>query len=829
VENFAGTIFEQFRVRNAKPFKKFDINLRNRGLVRMKGPNGVGKSSVWHLFTQTGYAETPNKASKTDLMLSDKDFLLEQTFLKHGSRYVAALAVKSKELSPLGEPYGSGLYLFRDGVDISKHNDKDTKKLIKQTLGWSLEEWYGYVYLAQQTTHTLINGTRSDRQTYLSALFNLTPLDVLAKHYKDKENSLKEQVSELEKEKQEYAVKVSMLAGRSISKFESDLEEIGQTLISLGNNVKNFQVEQDKFLRFGVLSQQLSTFPADLKSSSDIQAVLEALRAQQAEFMAAQQYAHTLSISLVKLIAVPEPITPPDYQEVLNSPDLNWVEAQEHLRNLKLLALTAPVQEVILPEGIESTLAFPDIDVMAVQRKISSIESRPAAPTVSRITTVQLELLRNNVSTMQSDMAVLRSEIKLLEFQGDICDKCGTALDTHDRGGKLQEKQQEMENYIVTINAIKKRLVLAEDADSQWRSYDTLGPDLSSELPELKASLVSFQEKQRCQQIKTQHEAWLKYQENQKLVEKLPELKVRIELYQKKQTYRALADQRLQFEKYLSEKASLELTLEKHKNEKSYLFDQTPAISKQSDFLNLALQREQVAAELKTLEGTKDQTAKIEAFKQEISDLMLEKGKITQEVKEIDQLNKSIETLGISVKSKEHVYREQKKSELLAKGFGKAGQLRELQLSKFSRYLEEALLAHTYRQLPNHRFTIQVDDGIDILTSKDGCTPYDVKTMSGGEKGSLSVAFLFALDDLLPPAKRTNLKIVDEVEANFDPERRKDFVSYTLQELKKRAETVVVISHSDEADQGNFDSIWEIKEGKILEHSPEDRKFSEVM
>src|SRR5208282_3101722 len=181
-----------------------------------------------------------------------------------------------------------------------------------------------------------------------------------------------------------------------------------------------------------------------------------------------------------------------------------------------------------------------------------SIESRPAAPTVVRVTAAQLELLRNNVSTMQADMAVLRSEIKLLEFQGNVCDKCGTALDTHDRGGKLQEKQQEMENYIVTINAIKKRLVSAEDADSQWRSYDTLGPDLSSELPGLKASLVSFREKQRCQQIKAQYERWVEYRENQKLVEKLPELKARMDLYQKKQTYRALADQRLQYEKYLS-------------------------------------------------------------------------------------------------------------------------------------------------------------------------------------------------------------------------------------------------------------------------------------
>src|SRR5690606_34266622 len=105
------------------------------------------------------------------------------------------------------------------------------------------------------------------------------------------------------------------------------------------------------------------------------------------------------------------------------------------------------------------------------------------------------------------------------------------------------------------------------------------------------------------------------------------------------------------------------------------------------------------------------------------------------------------------------------------------------QLSKFSRYLEETLLSHTIRQLPQHRFKIVVDDGIDIMTSKNGGPYYDVRTMSGGEQGALSVAFLFALDDLLPPDRRTSLKIVDEAESAFDVEKQKDFSEFTLPAL----------------------------------------------
>jgi DNA repair exonuclease SbcCD ATPase subunit len=827
LENFAGTIFERFRVRNAKPFKSFDLNLRNRGLVRMKGPNGAGKSSVWHLFTQTGYSETPNKASKTDLMLGEKDFLLEITFLKRGSRYVAAQAVKCKEAAPNGESYNTGLYLFRDGADISKHKDQDTKKLIKQTLGWTLEEWYGYVYLAQQTTHKLINGTRSERQTYLSALFNLTPLDVLAQHYKDKADALKEQVAALEKEKQEYAVKLSMLNGRSLAAFETDMEELSHSITTLNNTLVKMQAEQERFLRFTLLTDQIKTFPADLKPLVELQEFLAALRAQQAEFMAAQQYTQTLQESLGKLVPVAEPVTPADYQDVLNSPDLDLVQAQQSMRDLQKLLVMAPVEAITLPADIENILATPDIDSAAIQRKITLIESRPPAPAVERVSSEQLASIRNKLSTLKGELAVFNAEIKLLEFQGEVCDKCGTPLDSHDRGTKLSDKKTEIENYTVVISTTTKKLRALEAADDLWRTYDALGPDLSAELPELKASLATFQTKQAYRIVKAQHEAWLKYKEAQELITKIPELQTRINLYQKKQSYRTLADQRLQYEKYVSEKANLELTLEKHKNEKSYLADRSVEIFRQDALVKSATQKQAVEEELKTLEGTKDQTKKIESFKAEIADLQAQGGKISQEMKEVIQLNKSIETLGASLKSKENLYREQKKNELLQKAFGKAGQLRELQLSKFSRYLEEALLAHTYRQLPNHRFSIVVDDGIDILTSKDGGTPYDVVLMSGGEKGSLSVAFLFALDDLQPPSKRTNLKIVDEVEANFDAERRQDFVAFTLQELKKRAETVVVISHSDATDLGNFDHIWEIKEGKLLDIAPEAREFSQ--
>jgi ABC-type dipeptide/oligopeptide/nickel transport system ATPase subunit len=69
------------------------------------------------------------------------------------------------------------------------------------------------------------------------------------------------------------------------------------------------------------------------------------------------------------------------------------------------------------------------------------------------------------------------------------------------------------------------------------------------------------------------------------------------------------------------------------------------------------------------------------------------------------------------------------------------------------------------------------------------------------------------------------LKILDEIESAFDVERQQDFIQYTLPELRNRAETIVVISHSNAASAGAFDKIWEIKNGVVKDTTKESRIF----
>jgi hypothetical protein len=66
------------------------------------------------------------------MMFTDKDFPARSYFPKEWLAVRGAHATKSKEKSPTGDPYSSGVYLFRDGTDISMHRDPDTVKLYPQ-------------------------------------------------------------------------------------------------------------------------------------------------------------------------------------------------------------------------------------------------------------------------------------------------------------------------------------------------------------------------------------------------------------------------------------------------------------------------------------------------------------------------------------------------------------------------------------------------------------------------------------------------------------------------------------------------------------------------
>jgi ABC-type transport system involved in cytochrome bd biosynthesis fused ATPase/permease subunit len=76
----------------------------------------------------------------------------------------------------------------------------------------------------------------------------------------------------------------------------------------------------------------------------------------------------------------------------------------------------------------------------------------------------------------------------------------------------------------------------------------------------------------------------------------------------------------------------------------------------------------------------------------------------------------------------------------------------------------------------------------------------------------MSTSFILTLADCVPYHKKANLLILDEVDAQLTDDGKYRFTNQLLPMLRKKHDSIFVISHSKETQTANiFDQIWEIE------------------
>ncbi len=826
--------FGQFRIRNAHPFVAVDLDFNRRGLVRLKGANGAGKSSLVNLLTFLYFGSHPNKATKSDIMAETKNFLLESYFYKDDVAYCVALSTKSKEENPMGEAYDSGFFFFKqiDGTwqNISQHKALDTQKLVRDTLGWSLDEWYGYVVLGQKTSHTMISGTRSERQRYLSSLFRLDPLDLIHEYYKKQAELLSVEISEIERKKHEAEVLQDLLLGyRDLARIEKELVELQaeekeeRTALLLGT-------ESQKLWDARVRLAQEAALIGDVADQAGIRETLQTLREEKAAADGNLQRLTKLkadrALVRAKLDGLPSDY-PADYEAVMAGPDLDLAQTDAQIQKLQKIEqdlsrsalLTKPAD---LPPDAEKILSGPDINLIRVEAEIKSIRNRPAPPTVERCSPEQLQDVVDATANMLAAQISFRAEISRLQVTGDECPTCGQSLNCEERGTQKADAEQNLAMVTESLAAAQAEAEELRTAVKLWADYDKLGPDRTAELPALEAEVSDYRKKIQYGDLKKQHEQFEKQEALRAEVTGLSEMKERAALYRKKVEYRSLSEKMSAREDLNRQLAFFDEEIPKIPNED--VSGHAAVISELEKELEKSVRLQNIGEELARMpETVTDRSEEIRTHQANIESLSNSQQGLKRDRDKINELTTKINELILWISERAEVYRKQKKCEVLTKAYGKAGKIRQLQLSRFCRYLEGALMAHTLRQLPNYRFYFVAEEGVDLLVSKDGSKPYDVSFMSGGEQGALSVALLFALDDMQIPERRTAFKVVDESEAAFDVDRKADFIDATLPALKERAETVIVISHTEVSNPVTFDRTWLVRNGQVEDVSREVR------
>jgi len=211
--------FKRLRATNTLTYRELDVPLDNQGLVLItaknkdtNGSNGSGKSNIWEMLCHLIFGTTGKGLNKKGIInqFVGKDMLVELDLEVNGTPYTFVEARKHKK-------HGTGFQVLENGNDITPKRSagkNEPQLLMQEIIGFSLPEYLGMVYLCQKFNHVLVKGTRSEKQAYLSALFDLDKYEVLHKE-------AKERSKQVEKDMAGY------------QSYERDLERCNETLANI--------------------------------------------------------------------------------------------------------------------------------------------------------------------------------------------------------------------------------------------------------------------------------------------------------------------------------------------------------------------------------------------------------------------------------------------------------------------------------------------------------------------------------------------------------------------------------------------------------------------
>jgi len=217
-----------------------------------------------------------------------------------------------------------------------------------------------------------------------------------------------------------------------------------------------------------------------------------------------------------------------------------------------------------------------------------------------------------------------------------------------------------------------------------------------------------------------------------------------------------------------------------------------------------------------------DYAENIKELVQKIKDLTIDLDVVKAEKIENEILIKSynkavekIETLEKKLVDYPRLSRKLKLYDALWTAYGDKG-LKLRQISRISKNL--------VRLLPQYTSIMFQEKGIEFIinSDKDDCfdifvhrkaknVKYDIKSLSSGEKKRFSPALMVSQADMTPANKKTNLLILDELDANLDKIGKVAFAEKLIPILKQKYETIIVIAHSDDMDSLNYDKRWLIE------------------
>lgn len=744
-----GIVFKSLMIKNGRVFDDVAIPLDRQGLVSIQGDNGVGKSSIWDILETVIYGSTPDGYKKDELTKNDADCEYKLVMEKDNEQIVASLQRRNKKWT----------YDIQKGsTPRTDHTYYDAIKTISSLVGLTKDEFEGSVHLTQNAQHMLIKGTLSERKDYISSFFGIDnrydEVHVAAKSQLEKVSERIQRLAGLSHSKQMLENEMKNLEIKDTEALENKLKTLQS---ALGENNKKLTQIDAKLSTWTEYNRNISLaaqYDSPEKMLADVEMQIENISSELAEHTVVQiNNEQAQKVNATIDILDKEVKTYIDMFPILSTDTLEIGVYEKELA--ELIAIKKQNQSIASLR--QEILAIPDVKKIPLER----IEQELVSLQVAYQTHLKNKTAKEkgycsecgSKFTIQDVQQELEA-IKEIKSNLDILNQDYAVLKTRNQNAiRRAWILDQIKNVPVYEDAYDDRIVYLQAYIPARRKYEEIITNLKRfERMEMKTSLCNPDlANARLQSLKAKKES----------------LQTAI-----------LAKKMLPIKPDETEQELLQKKTELHNqilNLTTFIQTTSQAIG---EYKTNNDTHRRLTAQLNDIEsklGQMDELKKEEYFWSRMVDAYGPKGLRVQQLENMMDL--IIKQLPVYV---------------------------SILFNEKNLSFKHKVDANNVRILAHREI---VDDSGEVLSKFQ----HDIGCFSGGEKDKMSAAFILTLADCIPMNKRANILILDEVDAQLDKDGKFRFTNDLLPMLKKKYDSIFVISHDKDVQLANiYDQIWTI-------------------
>jgi DNA repair exonuclease SbcCD ATPase subunit len=738
------------------------IPLKDQGAVYIGGVNGAGKSVPFNVLYNILFGYTPLSSKGKRKLIANPG-------------YYAHVKFKLDDIDYEIRQFFDNLDFEYEGYNILRNGESlrigggipEAERYIARLLPFTAEEFSSFYYLSQDGLHVLAYGKGSERLAYLSKVFGFDIYDQIRSKLKDKLDEVDEQLADVAKAQEIMdQLEVYLKKYPSLDLLERRIDICTQYLgiakkdkikldalkCSIENKLTTLSTQENIQLsiqRYGIV-RKLEEISADIEKQQSKQSTYQMyLKQWQIKEKLLQDF------SIVK-----------DYvnQDIFKLSDQLDSLVQQRGKAEILNRQLKQRQELISKINILS------VDLTSDSKDIPQLAKQVIEELIAK------RSLLNDKKSIIKDLSTLSKD-------GGKCSRCGQLLDsTHIKvelktlSSEIVELESSIKQHEIDNRKFQHQLKLIDEIQKYHSVLESIEntsnvkidiTQLDQEIEIFKCKLNSTKEAQR---LKKQMEIYKKYdQAHAKIIQKeFPKIQEKLKNLQK------------EFGRS-SEKFSLELQL-----------TELPKIVENKDRLKDI--KKEIAEKIELYdEIIPTLTSDLREFitlKTSVSDYTYQIEKVAKQVSSLDKLNSFRKIVNTCYKAY------------------LPSNLKKIQVSRVAELIAQKLNMFV-PLIFNEKISFTVDaneNSVDILFKRGEHAEKDVRFLNGGYKKRFLIALIPTLAGLINARKRTNLIILDEIDANIDSNGREAIGEFLIPFLKTKFKTVIIISPSTCTTEGRIEA-----------------------